>query len=167
MISDNPRRPDYDNYGNQSVQDITDALGYSFCFMMGEHSTVSFLFGDQQNLVSIDFYCSKHMTGFYTLHNSKSCNVFVDGAFAQGKSGRGTFSGTMQLGIIFFDDTLFIDGIREIIISLGQLDRQGCRIESSCGVMKIFGPDGTFMFSAFLHNGRYFSILNSIMGGIF
>ena len=29
-------------------------------------------------------------------------------------------------------------------------------IESSRGVMKVYGPDGAFMFSAFLHNGRYF-----------
>ena len=127
-----------------------------FVFMISKKSTLTFPFGDRRALVSIDSNCSRHMTGFYTLHNPADCNIIVDGAFAQGKSGRATYSGTMQLGNIFFDDTLFVDGICETIISLGQLDQQGCRIESSRGVMKVFGPDGTFMFSAFLHNGRYF-----------
>ena len=62
----------------------------------------------------------------------------------------------MQLGNIFFENTLFVEGIRETIISLGQLDKQGCRTELSGGKMKVFGPNGEFMFSAFLHNGRYF-----------
>ena len=88
-----------------------------FVFMISEKSTLTFPFGDRRALVSIDSNCSRHMTGFYTLHNPADCNIIVDGAFAQGKSGRATYSGTMQLGNIFFDDTLFVDGIHETIIS--------------------------------------------------
>ena len=156
MINSNSGRDNYPTYTDQYVDDITDDLQHTFVFMISEQSTLTFPFGDRRALVSIDSNCSRHMTGFYTLHNPTNCHVIVDGAFAQGKSGKATYSGTMQLGNIFFDDTLFVDGIRETIISLGQLDQQGCRIESSRGVMKVYGPDGTFMFSAFLHNGRYF-----------
>ena len=63
---------------------------------------------------------------------------------------------TMQFGDIFFYNTLFVEGKGETIISLGQLDQQRCKIEMSGGKIKVFGPGDVFMFSAFLHNGRYF-----------
>ena len=62
----------------------------------------------------------------------------------------------MQLGERYFDNRLFVEGIRESIISLGQLDAEGCRTELSHGKVKVFGPSGNFKFSAFLHNGHYF-----------
>ena len=55
----------------------------------------------------------------------------------------------MQLGHIFFDNTLFVEGILETIISLGQLNQQGCRTELSGGKMKVFGPNGEFIIHVF------------------
>ena len=124
--------------------------------MINEHIIVSFPIGDRRALVSIDSNCSRYMTGFYLLSKPTPCNVIVDGAFVQGESGRGIDSGTMQFGNRFFDGALFVEGIRETIISMGQLDQQGCSTELCGGKMKVFGPNGDFMFSAFLHNGRYF-----------
>ena len=47
---DNTRQSNH----NYSVQDLTDDLSYSFCFMTSAHSTINFPFGDRQALVSID-----------------------------------------------------------------------------------------------------------------
>ena len=47
-------------------------------------------------------------------------------------------------------------GLRETIISLGQLDQQGCVTKISGGKLLVYSPSGEFLFSAFLHNGRYF-----------
>ena len=116
---DNTRQSNH----NCSVQDLTDDLSYSFCFMMSDQSTINFPFGDRQALVSIDSNCSRHMTGFYRLQDAKPCHVLVDGAIESGKHGVGRLRGTMQLGNISFQNTIFVPGIRETIISLGQLDK--------------------------------------------
>ena len=53
-------------------------------------------------------------------------------------------------------DTAYVPGLRETILSLGQLDRDGCQMTILGGTMQVKSPSGEFMFSAFLHNGRYF-----------
>ena len=45
---------------------------------------------------------------------------------------------------------------RETFISLGQLDNEGCSTTLSSGTLSVHGSTGEFLFSAFLHNGRYF-----------
>ena len=47
-------------------------------------------------------------------------------------------------------------GFRETILSLGQLDAQGYSTKIDKGKMHVFSPTGEFMFSAYLHAGRYF-----------
>ena len=131
-------------------------MSHFYSFMMTERSTVNFPFGDRRVLVSIDSNCSKHMTGFYRLSDPIPCNVIVDGAIEDGHPGMGKVCGTMQLGDISFRDTIFVPGLRETIISLGQLDKEDCTTQTSRGKMKVFGTSGELLFSAFLHNGRYF-----------
>ena len=106
--------------------------------------------------MSIDSNCSKHMTGFYRLLDPIPCNVLVDGAIEDGHPGVGKVCGTMQLGDISFRNTIFVPGIRETIISLGQLDKEGCTTQISRGKMKVFGTSGELLFLAFLHNGHDF-----------
>ena len=48
-----------------------------------------------------------------------------------GQPGVGIMSGTMHFGDFFFKDTIFVPDIEVTIISLGQLDGEGCRIEMS------------------------------------
>ena len=127
LVNSAARHNNYSNYGDQSVEDITDDLQHTYVFMISESSTLTFPFGDRGALVSIDSNCSKHMTGFYTLHNPTTCNVIVDGAFAQGKSGRATFSGTMQLGNIFLMILSLLMGYEKLlIISLGDAGSNLC-----------------------------------------
>ena len=45
--------------------------------------------------------------------------VIVNGTLAQGKQENGTFTGTLQLGKICFDDALFVEDIQEAIFFLG------------------------------------------------
>ena len=45
---------------------------------------------------------------------------------------------------------------RETIISLDALDKEGCTTQISKGRLRVYLPTGNFMFSAFLHAGRYF-----------
>ena len=65
------------------------------------------------------------MTGFYTLLNTTQCSTLVDGAFQSGISGQATHTGILQFGQLFFHNAMFVPGLRETIISLGALDRQG------------------------------------------
>ena len=76
--------------------------------MISAQSSVTFPFGDRQALVSIDSNCSRHMTGFYTLLNSRPSDVLVDGAFQDGMPGRATSSGILQLGRLFFRDAVHV-----------------------------------------------------------
>ena len=92
--------------------------------MISAFSTVQFPFGDRKALVSINSNCSRHMTGFYDLLDVKSCDINVHRAFEQGSQGSATHSGILQLGQLFFEDAVFVPGLRETIISLGQLDNQ-------------------------------------------
>ena len=66
----------------------------------------------------------------------------------------GKVLGTMQVGDLQFENMVFVPGIRETIISLGQLDKEGCSTTLSSGKLSVYGSDGGFLFSAFLHNGR-------------
>ena len=97
-----------------------------------------FSFRDRRALVSTDSNSARHMTGFYHLMHTQPCNILVNSAFDGGQMGVGSTSGTMQLCNMFFEDTVFVPGIREIIIFLGQLDQEGCRTEMSKGKMKVF-----------------------------
>ena len=85
--------------------------------MISASSTIQFPFGNRRALVSIDSNCSRHMTGFYTLLNSKPCSLAVNGAFEGGKTGQATSVGTMQLGQLFFHGTVSVPGLRETILS--------------------------------------------------
>ena len=96
------------------------------------------------------------MTGFYALQYAKPLAITVDGAIHGGASGQSTSVGFMTLGNLSFAGTVFVPGLRETILSLGQLDAQGCTTEIKHGKLHVSAPDGTFLFSAFLHNGRYF-----------
>jgi len=125
-------------------------------FMMDAQTTVQLPFGDRKVLVSVDSNCSKHMTGFYALQYAKPLAITVDGAIHGGASGQSTSVGFMTLGNLSFAGTVFVPGLRETILSLGQLDAQGCTTEIKHGKLHVSAPDGTFLFSAFLHNGRYF-----------
>ena len=160
MVSPDQTTATYD----ESVQGLTDNMHYSFCFMLNARSTVSFPFGDRKALVSVDSNCSRHMTGFYRLVNARPCHIVVDGAFDNNNPGVGKLSGDMVLGDLCFSNTVFVEGIRETIISLGQLDEEGCTTQMSKGKMSVFGPAGDFLFSAFLHNGRYFLDTNFYYG---
>ena len=52
---------------------------------------------------------------------------------------------------------MFVPGLQETILSLGQLGAEGCSTKITKGTMQVFSPAaGEFMFSAFLHAGRYF-----------
>ena len=62
----------------------------------------------------------------------------------------------LQLGQLFFENAVFVPGLRETIISLGQLDAQGCSTKITKGKMEVYSPEHQFLFSAFLHAGRYF-----------
>ena len=125
-------------------------------FMLSQQSSISFPFGDRKALVSIDSNCSRHMTGFYSLINTKPCSVLVDGAFESGEPSRATHQGDLQLGQLYFSDMAFVPGLRETILSLGQLDKEGCTTKISGGRLEVYSPSGLFLFSAFLHAGRYF-----------
>ena len=125
-------------------------------FMLSQQSSISFPFGDRKALVSIDSNCSRHMTGFYSLINTKPCSVLVDGAFESGEPSRATHQGDLQLGQLYFSNTAFVPGLRETILSLGQLDKEGCTTKISGGRLEVYSPSGLFLFSAFLHAGRYF-----------
>ena len=160
MVSPDQTTATYD----ESVQGLTDNMHYSFCFMLNARSTVSFPFGNRKALVSVDSNCSRHMTGFYRLVNARPCHIVVDGAFDNNNPGVGKLSGDMVLGDLCFSNTVFVEGIRETIISLGQLDEEGCTTQMSKGKMSVFGPAGDFLFSAFLHNGRYFLDTNFYYG---
>ena len=74
------------------------------------------------------------MTGFYTLLNTIQCSTLVDGAFQSGVSGQATHSGMLQLGQLFFHNAMFVPGLRETIISLGALDKEGCTTQISMGL---------------------------------
>ena len=51
---------------------------------------------------------------------------------------------------------MFVPGLREKNFSLGQQDQQGCVTKIPNGKLLVYSPSGEFLFSAFLHNGRYF-----------
>ena len=104
-------------------------------FMLSQQSSISFLFRDRKALVSIDSNCSRHMTGFYSLINTKPCSVLVDGAFESGEPSRATHQGDLQLGQLYFSNTAFVPGLRETILSLGQLDKEGCTTRISGGAI--------------------------------
>ena len=84
--------------------------------MISETSTVQFTFGDRKALVSVDSNCSRHMMGFYDLLDIKPCDINVNGVLEQGSQGNATHSGKLQLGQLFFEDTVFVPGLRETII---------------------------------------------------
>ena len=123
--------------------------------MLSAAPMIGFPFNDRKALVSIDSNCSQHMTSFYPILNPKPCNIHVAGAFAQHITVKGTFSGTMRLGNLFFEDALYVEGLRETVLSLGQLDSMGCKTIISSGKMEVHGHSG-LMFIAFLFQGRYF-----------
>ena len=50
---------------------------------------------------------------------------------------------------------MYVPGLRETLISLGVLDKEGCT-KILNGAIQVFSPSGEFLFSAFLHLGRYF-----------
>ena len=76
--------------------------------------------------MSIDSNCSRHITGFYDLLDTSPFDVEVYGAFDQGKQGKATTQGLLQLGQLYFEKTIFVPGLRETILSLGQLHQKGC-----------------------------------------
>ena len=127
-------------------------------FMLSQQSSISFPFefGDRKALVSIDSNCSPHMTGFYLLINTKPCSVLVDGAFESGEPSRATHQSDLQLGQLYFSNTAFVPGLHETILSLRQLDKEGCSTKISWGQLEVYSPSGQFLFSAFLHAGHYF-----------
>ena len=67
----------------------------------------------------------------------------------------GKVSGMMTVGDLKFTHTVFVPGIRETIISLGQLDNEGCTTTLSNGTLSVYNTGGEFLFSAFVHNERY------------
>ena len=77
------------------------------------------------------------MTGFYDLVDIKTCDISVNGAFKLGSQGHATHSGLLQLGQLFFEDAVFGPGLRETIISLGQVDAQGCSTKIAKGKMEV------------------------------
>ena len=106
------------------------------------------------------------MTGYYSLHDKKPCTIYVDGAFEQQTPGVGKVSGTMTVGDLQFTSTVFVPGIRETIISLGQLDKEGCTTTLSQGKLSVDDCTytGEVLFSAFLH---IFSTLLFILVKVF
>ena len=142
---------EHQNLSEENEEDFN----FTFCFMLYAASTIIFPFNDRKALVSIDSNCSQHMTSVYPILNSQPCNIHVAGAFAQHITVKGTFSGTMRLGNLFFEDALYVEGLRETVLSLGQLDSMGCKTIISSGKMEVHGHSG-LMFTAFLFQGRYF-----------
>ena len=127
-----------EGYGTFGEQGVLNQLSGLDIFMLSATTTVQFPFGDRKALVSINSNCSRHMTGFYDLLDIKPCDVQVNGAFEQGSQGSATHSGMLQLGQLFFEDAVFVPGLRETIISLGQLDAQGCSTEITKGKMEVY-----------------------------
>ena len=62
---------------------------------------------------------------------------------------------------------MYVPGLQETIISLGVLDKEGCTTQISNRAMKFFSSSGEFMFSAFLHAGRYFPDSTFYYGPVF
>ena len=89
------------------------------------------------------------MTGCYDLVDIKPCDKSVNGAFEQGWQGNATHSGLLQLGQLFFEDVVFVPGLRETFILVGQLDAQGCSTKIMQGKMEVYSPSNQFLFSAF------------------
>ena len=58
-------------------------------------------------------------------------------------------SGTMTVGDLRLNNTVFVPGIREIIISLGQLDKEGCTTTLSKGKWSVYNFDGEFFVYSF------------------
>ena len=58
-------------------------------------------------------------------------------------------SGTMTVGDLRLNNTVFIPGIRETIISLGQLDKEGCTTTLSKGKWSVYNFDGEFFVYSF------------------
>ena len=79
--------------------------------MMNAATTLSFPFGERKALISIDSNCSRHMTGYYSLMQTKPCTVYVGGAFEKQTPGVGKVLGTMQVGDLRFKNTVFVPGI--------------------------------------------------------
>ena len=123
MISDVPRCSNT----TQEESELSEQFATYGCFMLSQRSTTSFPCGDRKALVSIDSNCSRYMTGFCTLVNIQPCSILVEGAFDNGEPSRATYSGRLQLGQLIFDGTTYVPGLRETILSLGQLDRAGCQ----------------------------------------
>ena len=95
----------------------------------------------------------------------KPCDINVHGSFEEGSQGSATLSGMLQLGQLIFEDTVFVPGLRETIISLGQLDAQGCSTKIVQGKMEVYSLTNHFLLSAFkfrILDGIFF-IANSIM----
>ena len=77
-------------------------------------------------------------------------------ASEQGSQVSAMHSVMLQLGQLFFEDTVFVPGLWKTIISLGQFDAQGCSTKTLKGKMEVYSPTNQFLFSAFLHAGKYF-----------
>ena len=50
----------------------------------------------------------------------------------------------------------FVLGLRETMLSSGQLDKEGCSTKISWGQLEVYSPSGQFLFSVFQHAGWYF-----------
>ena len=142
-------------FDGDSAQVEQDFSGFHI-FMISGSSTIKFPFGDRRELVSIDSNCSHHMTGFYDLLDTTPCDVEVHGAFDQGPQGKATVRGLLQLGQLYFEDTVFVPGLRETILSLGQLDQQGCVTKISGGKLLVYSPPGGFYSQLFYTTGGTF-----------
>ena len=118
------------NNRNNSVQDLTDDMSYHFFFMLNRWSFFSFLFEDRRALVTINSNCCRHITGFI-IYCIPSPEISWWMVHLMGQPCVGIMSGTMHFGDIFFKDTIFVPDIEVTIISLGQLDGEGCRTEMS------------------------------------
>ena len=90
----------------------------------------------------------------YDLVDIKPCDISMNGAFEQGSQGNATHSGLLQLGQLFFEDAVFVPGLRETIILVGQLDAQDCSTKIVKRKLEVYLPSNHFVFSAFLHAGR-------------
>ena len=114
--------------------------------MLSSSSTIKFPFSDRKALVSVGSNCSH-------LLDTTPCDVEVHGAFDQGQQWKATVQGLLQLGQLYFEDTVFVPGLRETILSLGQLDQQGCVTKITGGKLLVYSTSGGFYSQLFCITG--------------
>ena len=102
----------------------------------------------------VDSGATEHMVGTgVVLHDAEQYRTPV--RFGNQQTLMTSEVGTLKFGEFNLTNVLKIEGLSRNLISEGQLDSKGCKIETGRGRKTVYSPDGKVCFVAYLRDGLY------------